>query len=167
MAHGADRLHSPQAQPPSTAPKHKPFDMTHTPMPAAGIDALVLRRAGIVTALVGAVGIIIGFAVDGVSGGLGGIFATIIVVIFFSVGQFVLGSVLRSNPQMAMTVALMTYLVKIGVLFVLIIVFANTTLFNTRIFAATIVACTIAWTASEVWVFARTKVLYVDPEARS
>jgi ATP synthase protein I len=46
-------------------------------------------------------------------------------------------------------------------------VFANTTLFNTRIFAATIVACTIAWTASEVWVFARTKVLYVDPEARS
>ena len=141
--------------------------MTHTPMPAAGIDALVLRRAGIVTALVGAVGIIIGFAVDGVSGGLGGIFATLIVVIFFSVGQFVLGSVLRSNPQMAMTVALMTYLVKIGVLFVLIIVFANTTLFNTRIFAATIVACTIAWTASEVWVFARTKVLYVDPEARS
>ena len=30
-------------------------------------------------------------------------------------------------------------------------------------FAAVIVACTLAWTAAEVWVFARTKVLYVDP----
>lgn len=141
--------------------------MTHEPKPAAGIDALVLRRAGLITAVVGAVGIVIGFAADGVSGGVGGIFATLIVLAFFSVGQFVLGSVLRSNPQMAMTVALTVYLVKIGVLFVLIIAFANTTLFNTRIFAATIVACTIAWTVSEVWVFARTKVLYVDPEARS
>ena len=141
--------------------------MTHEPKPAAGIDALVLRRAGLITAVVGAAGIVIGFAADGVSGGVGGIFATLIVLVFFSVGQFVLGSVLRSNPQMAMTVALTVYLVKIGVLFVLIIAFANTTLFNTRIFAATIVACTIAWTVSEVWVFARTKVLYVDPEARS
>ncbi len=141
--------------------------MTHEPKPAAGIDALVLRRAGLITAVVGAAGIVIGFAADGVSGGVGGIFATLIVLAFFSVGQFVLGSVLRSNPQMAMTVALTVYLVKIGVLFVLIIAFANTTLFNTRIFAATIVACTIAWTVSEVWVFARTKVLYVDPEARS
>lgn len=141
--------------------------MTDKPVSAPGIDALVLRRAGIFTAAVGAVGIAVGFAVDGMAGGVGGIFATLLVLVFFSVGQFVLGSVLRSNPQMAMTVALTTYLVKIGVLFVLIIAFANTTAFNTRVFAATIVACTLAWTVAEVWVFARTKVLYVDPEARS
>lgn len=133
---------------------------------ASGIDSLVLRRAGLVTALVGICGTVIGFFVAGSGGAIGGAFAMLIVVVFFSVGQFILGSVLRSNPQMAMTVALTTYLVKIGVLFVLIIVFANTTLFNTQVFAATIVACTLAWTVSEVWVFARTKVLYVDPEAR-
>ncbi len=141
--------------------------MTDTAKPAPSIDALVLRRAGIATAVVGLVGTVVGFAVDELPGGLGGIFATLLVVVFFSVGQFVLGSVLKSNPQMAMTVALMTYLVKIGVLFVLIIAFANTTLFNTQVFAATIVACTLAWTVAEVWVFARTKVLYVEPEARS
>ncbi len=141
--------------------------MTDTAKPAPSIDALVLRRAGISTAAVGLVGTVVGFAVDALPGGLGGIFATVLVVVFFSVGQFVLGSVLKSNPQMAMTVALMTYLVKIGVLFVLIIAFANTTLFNTQVFAATIVACTLAWTVAEVWVFARTKVLYVEPEARS
>lgn len=141
--------------------------MTDNLPPASSIDALVLRRAGIVTAVVGGGGILIGYLVDGWSGGLGGIFATALVLVFFSVGQFVLGSVLRNNPQMAMTVALTTYLVKIGVLFVLIIAFANTTAFNTQVFAATIVACTLAWTTAEVWVFARTKVLYVDPEARS
>jgi hypothetical protein len=26
------------------------------------------------------------------------------------------------------------------------------------------VACTLAWTVAEVWIFARTKVLYVDPQ---
>ena len=49
----------------------------------------------------------------------------------------------------------------------IIIAFADTTAFDTRVFAATIVACTLAWTVAEVWVFARTKVLYVDPEAGS
>ncbi|MGA0209819.1 MAG: hypothetical protein ACO3YU_10650 [Candidatus Nanopelagicales bacterium] len=141
--------------------------MTDKLRPASGIDALVLRRAGMITAVVGVIGVVIGYLVDGWSGGLGGIFATVLVIAFFSVGQFVLGSVLRNNPQIAMTVALTIYLVKIGVLFILIIAFANTTLFNTRVFAATIVACTLAWTAAEVWVFARTKVLYVEPEARS
>ena len=29
--------------------------------------------------------------------------------------------------------------------------------------AGVIVACTLAWTLVEVWVFSRTKVLYVDP----
>jgi len=147
--------------------------MTHDPSssPSAAaspsIDALILKRAGVVTGLVGAIGIAIGTIAFGGAGAIGGIFATALVIVFFSVGQFVLGSVLKSNPHMAMTVALTIYLVKIGVLFVLIIAFAETTLFNTRVFAGTIVACTVAWTIAEVWVFARTKVLYVDPEAGS
>ena len=125
----------------------------------------MLRRAGVVTATVGIIGTVVGFAIDSVPGLIGGIFATVLVLAFFSIGQFALGSVLRNNPQMAMTVALTIYLAKIGVLFILIIVFAQTTLFNTQVFAATIVACTLAWTMAEVWIFSRTKVLYVDPEA--
>lgn len=125
----------------------------------------MLRRAGVITAIVGIIGTVVGFAIDSGPGLIGGIFATVLVLAFFSIGQFVLGSVLRNNPQMAMTVALTIYLAKIGVLFILIIAFARTTLFNTQVFAATIVACTLAWTMAEVWIFSRTKVLYVDPEA--
>jgi len=130
---------------------------------ARSIDALVLRTAGGVTVVVGVIASAIGLFVGGGTGLLGGVIATVIVVVFFSIGQFTLGAVLKSNPQMALTVALMIYLVKVGVLLVLIILFSGTTLFDTKVFAATIVAGTIAWTGAEVWVFARTKVLYVEP----
>jgi ATP synthase protein I len=130
---------------------------------AAAVDRLILVRAGGATLVVGVLATALAWLLTGVPGLVGGVIATVIVVAFFAVGQLVVGSVLRSNPQMAMTVALMTYLLKIGVLFVLIILFAGTTAFNTKSFAAVIVACTIAWTVVEVWVFARTKVLYVDP----
>lgn len=130
---------------------------------ATSIDALVLRWAGIATLAVGVVAVLIGLAASGAGGAIGAAIAVAIVLVFFSIGQLILGSVLRNNPQMAMTVALMTYLVKLGVLFVFIILFADTTLFDTKVFAATVVVCTIAWTSAEVWVFSRTKVLYVEP----
>jgi ATP synthase protein I len=126
----------------------------------------VLRTAGLATAIVGLVCIIIGTVVKGADGFKGAVFATVLVIVFFSIGQMVVGGVLRRAPEMAMTVALMTYLIKIGVLFVIIILFANTTLFNTKVFAITVVSCTIAWVVAEVWVYSTTKVLYVEPEQR-
>ena len=129
------------------------------------IDRLVLRVAIPVTVAVGVVAAIIGalVAADPGKALLGSAIGTLIVVAFFTVGQLVVGAVLRSNPEMATTVALMVYLVKIGVLLLFIILFQGTTVFDTKVFALTVVACTLAWTIAEVWVFARTKVLYVDP----
>jgi ATP synthase protein I len=131
------------------------------------VDTLVLRGAGVPTLVVGALATAVSWAVAGVPGLIGGVLGTVIVVAFFSVGQFVLGRVLRDNPQMAMTVAMTLYLVKIGVLFGFIVLFAGTTAFDTKAFGLTIVACTLTWTVAEVWVFARTKVLYVEPESSS
>jgi ATP synthase protein I len=135
--------------------------------PADSIDSIVLTRAGGATGVVGVICIIAGWLIAGTSGLIGAVIATVIVVIFFTIGQFFLGRVLRSNPQMALSVALMIYLLKVGALLIFIIVFADTTLFDTKVFAATIIACTLAWTAAEMWVFTTTKVLYVDPEAGS
>ena len=56
------------------------------------IDVLVLRRAGVVTLLVGVVGTIIGWIVAGTPGLIAGVLGTVIVLVFFSVGQFVLGA---------------------------------------------------------------------------
>lgn len=130
------------------------------------IDRLVLRVSIPVTVAVGIVAGVIGALVASDPGKavLGAAIGTLIVVAFFTVGQVVVGAVLRTAPQMAMSVALMVYLLKIGVLFIFIILFQGTTAFDTKVFALTIVACTLAWTIAEVWIFARTKVLYVDPQ---
>jgi ATP synthase protein I len=130
------------------------------------IDRLVLRVSIPVTVAVGIVAAIIGALVASDPGKalLGAAIGTLIVVAFFTVGQVAVGAVLRNAPQMAMSVALMVYLLKIGVLFIFIILFQGTTAFDTKVFALTIVACTLAWTIAEVWIFARTKVLYVDPQ---
>lgn len=130
------------------------------------IDRLVLRVSIPVTVAVGIVAAVIGALVASDPGKalLGAAIGTVIVVAFFTVGQVVVGAVLRTAPQMAMSVALMVYLVKIGILFIFIILFQGTTAFDTKVFALTIVACTLAWTVAEVWIFARTKVLYVDPQ---
>jgi ATP synthase protein I len=132
---------------------------------ADSIDKLVLTRAGGVTGVVGGISVIVGWLIAGTSGFIGAFIGAAIVVIFFTVGQFFLGRVLRTNPQMALTVALTIYLLKVGVLLILIILFAETTLFDTKVFAATIIACTLAWTIAEMWIFATTKVLYVEPES--
>ena len=65
-----------------------------------------------------------------------------------------------------MLVAMTLYIVKIGVLPVLLLVLQNATFFAPRVFAGVIVACTLAWTFTEVVIFSRTKVLYVEPEAQ-
>ena len=134
------------------------------PATSRQVDRLILQRAGGLTLVVGIIACVISWLTVGPAGLLGSGFASVIVLAFFGIGQWVVGSVLRNNPQLAMTVALMTYLIKIGVLFVLILLFAGTSAFNTKAFAATIVACTIAWTVAEVWVFARTKVFYIEPQ---
>jgi ATP synthase protein I len=116
-----------------------------------------------VTLLVGVVATIIGAIVAGTPGAIGGILGTVIVLAFFTVGQLVLGAVLKNNPENALMVAMTIYLIKIAILLGLLLLLQDATFFAPRVFAATIVACTLAWTFVEVWVFSRTKVLYVEP----
>jgi ATP synthase protein I len=127
------------------------------------LDARILRSAGVSAFGVGVVATIIGGVVAGSPGVLAGVLGTVIVVVFFSIGQFILGSVLRRNPAMAMTVAMTTYLVKIGVLLALLLLLKGATAFDPKVFGLTILCCTLTWTIAEVWVFSRAKVLYVDP----
>jgi ATP synthase protein I len=130
------------------------------------VDALMMRRAGLITLVVGVICSVIGGVVAGGTGLLGGVLGMVLVIVFFSAGQAVVGRTIKNNPQMALTVALTVYLVKIGILFVLLILLQDATWFNTKVFAITIVACTIAWTVAEVWVYSGTKVLYVEPERK-
>jgi ATP synthase protein I len=84
--------------------------------------------------------------------------------VFVLAGQFVLARVLRSNPAMGLSVAMVLYLLKIGVLLIMLLLLQGATAFDTKAFAFTILVCTLVWTAAEVWVLATSKVLVVEPD---
>jgi ATP synthase protein I len=123
----------------------------------------MLGRAALATLVVGAVATVVGTVLQGGKGLIAGALGTVIVIVFFSAGQAVLSAVLKNHPENALMVAMGIYLAKIGVLLVLLLVLQDATFFAPKVFAATIVAGTLAWTFVELWVYSHTKVLYVDP----
>lgn len=126
-------------------------------------DALVLRRAAVVSTLVGLICTIVGTVMFGSKGLLAGVLGTVIAVGFFAVGQYIVGRVLANSPETAFMTALAVYTGQILVLFLLLLVLKDATFFAPKVFAATIVACALAWifaAAATTW---RSKVLYVDP----
>lgn len=123
----------------------------------------LIRKAAIPTAVAGAGAIILSAVIKGAAGAVGATIGAFIVLIFFTIGQVVLNNVIRKNPSMAMSVAMLLYLVKVAVLFVLMLAFKHTTAFDTKVFASTILLCTLVWTGAEMWAFGTGKVLYVEP----
>ncbi|MEI7442828.1 MAG: hypothetical protein WCK30_04665 [Actinomycetes bacterium] len=123
----------------------------------------LIRKAAIPTVVAAILAVVLGGIVKGSAGAIGALIGGAIVVVFFTIGQVVLNNVIKSNPSMAMSVAMLMYLVKVAVLFALMLAFKHTTAFNTKVFASTILLCTLVWTAAEMWAFSTGKVLYVDP----
>ncbi len=129
-------------------------------------DAQVLRWATSVTAAVGLIATVIGTAIAGGKGLIAGVLGTLISVGFFAIGQYVVGRVLRNSPETAFLTALVVYMGQILALFVLLLLLRDATFFAPKVFAATIIACALAWIFASAIVTWRTKVLYVDPEPR-
>lgn len=124
----------------------------------------ILLRAALPTAVVGLIVAAVAWVTMGTTAGVGALIGVVFVVPFFSIGQAVLAGVLRKNPAMGMSVAMLLYLVKIGVLAILLVVLSDTSLFDTKAFAVNILICTLVWTGAEVWILANSKILYVDPD---
>lgn len=129
-----------------------------------GFTRAIVRGAALPTAAAGVLAAVVAGAVIGTAGAVGALLGALVVVVFFMAGQLVLASVLRSNPAMGMSVAMVLYLIKIGVLLALLLLLQGVTIFDTKAFAFTILVCTLVWTAAEVWVFAKSNVLVVEPD---
>jgi ATP synthase protein I len=127
-------------------------------------DARILRGAAIPTGLVGLVAIALSTAVAGLEGLVGSTFGVALAAVFFASSLIAVGRVARSNPIMMMNVAMLTYLVKILALGILLVLLRDTTAFDTKAFAWSILVCALVWTAAEVRVLARLKILYVEPD---
>ncbi|MFI6319917.1 hypothetical protein ACIBG8_20445 [Nonomuraea sp. NPDC050556] len=129
-------------------------------------DVRVLKSAALPTLVVGAVAIIVSFLVAGPKGALGAAVGTLLVGVFFSISVIVVSYAARVSPQMMAAAAMVSYLVKVVVIMVMLAKFGDTTMWNSKAFAWSVVVCTIVWTGAEVRAFMKTKMLYVDPDAK-
>ncbi|MCX4660064.1 hypothetical protein GT204_00395 [Streptomyces sp. SID4919] len=127
-------------------------------------DARTVIQTAVPTAAVGAVAAVISGVVAGGKGALGAVVATVIVILFMGIGLVVLERTARSLPHLFQAMGLMLYTAQILLLFIFMAAFKDTTLFNARTFAATLVAATLVWIGAQARAHMKAKILYVEPE---
>ncbi|WP_433438629.1 hypothetical protein [Nonomuraea sp. CA-141351] len=129
-------------------------------------DVRVLKSAAIPTLAVGVVAVAVSLLISGGKGALGAAIGTLLVGVFFSISVVAVSYAARVSPQMMAIAAMVSYLVKVVAIMAVLASFRDTTAWNTQAFAWSVVVCTLVWTGFEVRAFMKTKMLYVDPEAR-
>jgi ATP synthase protein I len=105
----------------------------------------------------------IGGGIDGVKGLVGALLGIALVAIFFAISVFAVGRAARISPQAMMLTAVTTYIVKILLLLFFVVRFSSTTVFNTRLFGLSALACILAWSFAQVYWSMKLKFLYVEP----
>ncbi|MFD8724738.1 hypothetical protein ACFV2H_43990 [Streptomyces sp. NPDC059629] len=127
-------------------------------------DARILAQAAVPTAAVGVLAAVVSGVVAGGKGAIGAVVGTVIVILFMGIGLYVLQRTAKSMPQLFQMMGLMLYAAQLLLLFIFMALFKNTTLFNPRAFAITLVVATLAWIAAQTRAHMKAKILYVEPD---
>ncbi|MFF7372718.1 hypothetical protein [Streptomyces tricolor] len=128
-------------------------------------DARILAQAAVPTAAVGAVAAVVSGVMAGGKGAIGSGVAALVTIVFMGIGLLVLQRTAKSLPHLFQAMGLMLYAAQILLLFIFLAVFKNTTLFNPRAFAITLIATTLAWIGSQTVAHMKSKILYVEPDS--
>ncbi|WP_413752733.1 hypothetical protein NRF20_15075 [Streptomyces sp. R-74717] len=128
-------------------------------------DVRTLLQAAVPTAVAGAVAAAVSAGVAGGKGALGAVVAAIVVILFMGIGLGVLQWTAKSFPQLFQAMGLMLYTAQLLLLFIFVASFKDTTMFNPKAFAITLVATTLVWIAAQARAYMKAKILYVEPEA--
>ncbi|MER7909911.1 MULTISPECIES: hypothetical protein [unclassified Streptomyces] len=126
-------------------------------------DARILLHTVIPTAAVGVVATVVSGVVAGGKGALGGVVGTLVVILFMGIGQLVLQRTAKSLPHLFQAMGLMLYTAQLLVLFIFLALLKNTTLFDFKAFAFTLLAATVVWVAAQARAYMKAKITYIDP----
>ena len=88
-----------------------------------------------------------------------------LVVLFMGMGLIVLQRTAKSLPHLFQAMGLMLYTAQLLLLLVFVATFKNTTLFNPKAFALTLVVTTLVWIAAQARAHMKAKILYVEPDS--
>ena len=126
--------------------------------------AIIIRRAGALTAVAAAVMVAVSAALVGVKGLYGALIGVALVTVFFGLSVLVVGRAARISPQAMMVAAMVTYVVKIVALAVVVSMLHGMTAFSDRSLGLTAIVCILVWCAAQAVVAIKIKMLYVEPE---
>jgi ATP synthase protein I len=124
-----------------------------------------LIRPVIATFIAGIAGTVIGGIISGGPGVIAGIMATVVVLLFFGLGQLAVQKVLANNPALGLNAALGVYLGQIIALFLILLLLRDATFFAPKVFAATVAVCALVWTGMIVATLSQRPRAYVEPES--
>ncbi|MFD7864721.1 MULTISPECIES: hypothetical protein [unclassified Streptomyces] len=128
-------------------------------------DVRTLLQTAVPTATAGVAAVAISGGVAGGKGALGALVGTIVVILFMGIGMVVLQRTARSMPHLFQAMGLALYTAQLLLLFIFVAVFKNTSLFNPKAFAITLVATTLVWIGAQARAHMKAKILYVEPES--
>ena len=128
-------------------------------------DARMLLHCAVPSAVAGAVGAVVGGVLEGGKGAIGAVSGAVVVILFMGIGLYVLQRTAKSLPHLFQAMGLLLYTTQILALAVVLIVFKNTTLFNTQVFALTLLGTTLVWVAAQARAHSKAKILYVEPDS--
>jgi ATP synthase protein I len=126
--------------------------------------AIIIRRAGALTAVAAAIMVAVSAALAGAKGLYGALIGVAIVIVFFGLSVLVVGRAARVSPQAMMVAALVTYLVKIVGLAIAVSALHGMSAFSDRALGFTALGCILVWSAAQVITAVKVKMLYVEPE---
>ncbi|MEU6280414.1 MULTISPECIES: hypothetical protein [unclassified Streptomyces] len=127
-------------------------------------DVRILKGAALIAAPVGLVSAVVSALVAGEKGLIGALVAIAVVGCFFGLGSAALMRITQDKPQVAMMAGLLVYTVQMLLIGVFIVAFSDTTLFNGRAFALSLLATALAWVGGQVKHSLTSRMLYVNPE---
>ncbi|MBN0047750.1 hypothetical protein JS756_27300 [Streptomyces actuosus] len=128
-------------------------------------DARNLAQCAVPTAAAGVVAVAVSGAVAGGKGALGAAVGALLAILFMGIGLYVLQWTAKTLPQMFQAMGLMLYVAQLLLLLIFVAVFKDTSLFNAKAFAVSLVVATVVWMAAQARAHMKAKLFYVDPDS--
>jgi ATP synthase protein I len=127
-------------------------------------DARNLLQCAVPAAAAGAVTAAVSGAVAGGKGALGAAVGAVLALLFMGIGLYVLQWAAKTLPQLFQAMGLMLYVAQLLLLLIFVGLFRDTSLFNAKAFALSLVVATVVWMAAQARAHMKAKIFYVDPE---
>lgn len=128
-------------------------------------DVRNLLQCAVPTAAAGAVAVAVSGAVAGGKGALGAAIGVVLAILFMGIGLYVLQWTAKSLPQLFQAMGLMLYVAQLLLLLIFVALFKDTSLFNAKAFAISLVVATVVWMAAQARAHMKAKIFYVDPDS--